>query len=114
MRVTLATPRKQRHKKLIAAVKGYRGTRKHSIRLATQAVLKAGTYAYRDRRNKKRLFRAEWITRINAALTPLDLKYSVFINGLKKSKIDLDRKVLSQLALKEPEVFNQIVAKVKQ
>jgi len=97
----------------MASAKGYRGTRKHSIRLATQAILKAGTYAYRDRRNKKRLFRANWITKINAALSTADVKYSVFINGLKKSNIEIDRKILSQLAVKEPEIFNQIVAKVR-
>lgn len=113
MKIKLSVPRKQRHKKLFALVKGYRGNRKSSTRLAHQAVLKAGTYAYRDRRNKKRLFRANWIIKINAALNPVGLKYSQFINGLKKSKIEIDRKVLSQLAVKEPAIFSEIVNKVK-
>lgn len=113
MRVTTAVSRKARRNKLIALTKGYRTGRKHSIRLATQAVLKAGTYAYRDRRNKKRDFRSSWILKINAALNPLGLKYSQFIHQLKKAKVDIDRKILSTLAVKEPEIFNKIVDKVK-
>lgn len=104
---------KKRHKKLLKQVKGFRGTRKHRVKLAREALFKAGTYAYRDRRVKKREFRRLWIVRINAALKEYGMKYSQFINGLKKAKIELDRKILADLAANEPEEFKKIVEKVK-
>ena len=87
--------------------------RKSKIRLARPAALKAGVYAYRDRRNKKRVMRRLWQIRLNAALRPLELNYSRFIDGLKKANIALDRKVLSTLAKDHPEVFKKIVEKIK-
>lgn len=104
---------RKRHKKLLKQVKGFRGVRKHRVKLAKEALFKAGTYAYRDRRVKKREFRKLWIIRINAALKEYGLKYSQFINGLKKAKIELDRKILADLAANEPEEFKKIVEKVK-
>lgn len=98
-----------RHKKVIDKAKGYYGRRKNVFRVAVQAVEKAQQYAYRDRRNRKREFRALWIQRINAGVRQYGLTYSVFMNGLKKAEIDLDRKVLSDLAIHEPEAFKQIV-----
>ena len=94
-----------RHKKIIDAAKGYYGRRKNTIRIANQAVEKAGQYAYRDRRAKKRNFRALWIQRINAAAREHGLTYSRFINGLVLSGIELDRKVLSDIAVHEPATF---------
>ena len=88
-----------RHKKLLNAAKGYRGRRKNVYRVAKQAVMKAGQYAYRDRRQKKRQFRALWIARINAAAREAGLTYSRFMNGLKKSAVEVDRKVLADLAV---------------
>ncbi|NQW11209.1 MAG: 50S ribosomal protein L20 [Alphaproteobacteria bacterium] len=98
-----------RHKKVIDKAKGYYGRRKNVFRVAVQAVEKAQQYAYRDRRNRKRTFRALWIQRINAGVRQYGLTYSTFMNGLKKAEIDLDRKVLSDLAIHEPEAFKQIV-----
>lgn len=100
-------------KNLFKLTKGFRHGRKNLVRMAKQAVLKAGTYAYRDRRNKKRAFRRLWIVRLNAAVREHGLKYSIFINGLTKAKIELDRKVLSQIALENPEEFTKIVERVK-
>lgn len=97
-----------RHKKVIKQAKGYYGRRKNCFRTAVQAVEKAGQYAYRDRRNKKRDFRRLWIQRINAAARLHDLKYSTFMHGLKLAGIDLDRKVLSDIAIREPEQFAAI------
>jgi large subunit ribosomal protein L20 len=97
-----------RHKKVMDAAKGYRGRRKNVFRVATQAVIKAGQYAYRDRRQKKRQFRALWIARINAAVRSLDMTYSKFINGLKKANIDIDRKVLSDMAIHDMAAFTAI------
>lgn len=94
-----------RHKKVIKQAKGYYGRRKNCFRTAVQAVEKAGQYAYRDRRVKKRDFRKLWIQRINAAARLHDLKYSTFMHGLKLSGIELDRKVLSDIAIREPEQF---------
>jgi large subunit ribosomal protein L20 len=105
-----------RHKKVIKAAKGYYGRRKNTIRVAKQAVEKAAQYAYRDRRNKKRSFRALWIQRINAAVrdyTNNEMTYGTFINGLAKSGIEVDRKVLADLAVREPAAFNAIVDKAK-
>ncbi len=87
--------------------------RKSKIRIARPAALKAGVYAYRDRRNKKRVMRRLWQVRLNAALRPLEMSYSRFIDGLKKSNITLDRKILSTLAKDHPEVFKRVVEKVK-
>ena len=102
-----------RHKKILDLAKGYRGRRKNVYRIAKQAVMKAGQYAYRDRRTKKRDFRALWIVRINAAVRELDMSYSVFIAGLKKAEIDIDRKVLADLAVHDRPAFNQIAEQVK-
>ena len=102
-----------RHKKVVDKAKGYYGRRKNVFRVAVQAVEKAQQYAYRDRRNKKREFRALWIQRINAGVRMHGLTYSRFINGLKLAGIDLDRKVLSNLAIHEPEAFGQIVEQAK-
>ena len=101
------------HKKILALAKGYRGRRKNVYRVAKQAVMKAGQYAYRDRRTRKRVFRALWIARINAGARSHGVTYSRFIAGLKKLSIDLDRKVLSDMAINDPAAFGSIVAKVK-
>ncbi len=97
-----------RHKKVLKLAKGYRGRRKNTIRIAMQAVEKAGQYAYRDRKVRKRTFRALWIQRINAAARINDMTYSRFMNGLKLAGIELDRKVLADLAVREPEAFKAI------
>ena len=102
-----------RHKKVIAAAKGYRGRRGNVFRIAKQAVMRAGQYAYRDRRNKKRTFRSLWIARINAAVREHDMTYSVFIAGLKKAAIELDRKVLADLAVRDKAGFAAIVQQAR-
>ena len=104
-----------RHKKVIKAAKGYYGRRKNTFRVAKQAVDKANQYATRDRKQRKRNFRALWIQRINAAVRAHDagLTYSRFINGLNKAGIEVDRKVLADLAVREPEAFGAIVEKAK-
>ena len=102
-----------RHKKVFKAVKGQWGRRKNTIRIARQAMQKALQYAYRDRRAKKREFRSLWIQRINAGVRAEGLTYSRFINGLNKSKIKLDRKVLADLAYNNPEAFKSLVKKVQ-
>jgi large subunit ribosomal protein L20 len=102
-----------KHKKVIKAAKGYFGRRKNAIKTARQAVEKAGQYAYRDRRAKKRNFRALWITRINAATREVGMTYARFIDGLSKAGIEVDRKVLADLAVKEPEAFKAIAEKAK-
>ena len=102
-----------RHRKIIKAAKGYYGARKNTFRIANQAVEKAGQYAYRDRRNKKRAFRALWIQRINAAARINGLNYGRFINGLSVAGIEVDRKVLADLAVREPEAFATLVEKAK-
>jgi large subunit ribosomal protein L20 len=101
-----------RHKKVIKAAKGYRGRRKNTFRVANQAVEKAGQYAYRDRRTKKREFRALWIQRINAAVREASenqLTYARFMDGMKKAGIELDRKVLADIAVHEPDAFKALV-----
>lgn len=113
MRVKRGVMVKKRHKKILSLTKGYRHGRKNLIKRAKEALLKAGTNAYRDRKNKKREFRGLWIIRINAALKEYNLSYSKFIKGLKDKKIELDRKVLSELAAKYPDEFKKIVEKVK-
>ena len=102
-----------RHKKILALAKGFRGRRKNVFRIAKQAVMKAGQYAYRDRRTRKRVFRQLWIARINAASRGLGITYSKFMAGLKKANIDIDRKVLSDMAIHDPAAFSSIVEKVK-
>jgi large subunit ribosomal protein L20 len=104
---------RERRKRVLRANKGYWGKRKNSIRTAHDAFWRAGVYAYRDRRQKKRNFRALWILRINAAVRMQGMNYSTFINGLKKAEIELNRKALAHLAVHEPEVFAAIVAAVK-
>ena len=102
-----------KHKKVLKAAKGYYGRRKNTIRVAKQAVEKANQYAFRDRKRRKRTFRALWIQRLNAAVRPFGLKYSRFIAGLTKAGITLDRKVLSDLAIREPAAFEAIVGQAK-
>ncbi|CAL8977646.1 50S ribosomal protein L20 [Rhodoplanes serenus] len=102
-----------KHKKIFKAAKGYYGRRKNTIRVAKQAVEKAQQYAYRDRKVKKRTYRALWIQRLNAAVRPFDLSYSRFIDGLGRAGITVDRKVLSDLAIREPAAFQAIVEKAK-
>ncbi|MAU40322.1 MAG: 50S ribosomal protein L20 [Kordiimonas sp.] len=108
-RVKRGTTTHARHKKVIDAAAGYRGRRKNTFRTAVQAVEKAGQYAYRDRRVRKRQFRALWIQRINAATRLHDMTYSRFMNGLSKAGIELDRKVLADIAVREPEAFKALV-----
>ena len=112
-RVKRGVTARARHKKVLALAKGYRGRRKNVFRIAKQAVMKAGQYAYRDRRAKKRVFRQLWIARINAASRSLGVTYSKFMAGLKKAQIDIDRKVLADLAVNDPAAFGSIVEKVK-
>ena len=102
-----------KHKKVLKAAKGFYGRRKNTIRIAKQAVEKAMQYAYRDRKNKKRTFRALWIQRLNAAVREHGLTYSRFIDGLGRAGIEVDRKVLSDIAIREPEAFAAIVAQAK-
>jgi large subunit ribosomal protein L20 len=102
-----------KHKKVLKAAKGYFGRRKNTIRIAKQAVEKANQYAFRDRKRKKRTFRALWIQRLNAAVRPFGLNYSRFIAGLDRAGITVDRKVLSDLAIHEPVAFEAIVGQVK-
>jgi large subunit ribosomal protein L20 len=101
------------HKKVLAKAKGFRGRRKNVFRIANEAVMRAGQYAYRDRRNRKRTFRALWIARINAAAREHGLSYSVFMNGLKKAAIEVDRKVLADIAVLDKTAFSKIVEKAK-
>ncbi len=103
---------RKRHKKIISATKGYRGTRRKLYKRAHEAYLRAGQHAYVGRRLKKRDMRRLWVQRINAALSEFDLSYSRFIKLLKDAKIDLDRKILAQLALEDPESFKKLVEKV--
>ena len=111
-RVTKAKTAKARHKKIIKSAKGFYGRRKNTFRVANQAVEKAGQYAYRDRKVRKRDFKSLWIQRINAGCRLHGLKYSQFINGLKKINLNLNRKVLSDLASNEPKVFKKIVDQI--
>jgi len=112
-RVKRGVTSKAKHKKVFKFVKGQWGRRKNTIRIARQAMEKALQYAYRDRRAKKREFRSLWIQRINAGVRSEGMTYSKFINGLNKSKIKLDRKVLADLAYNNPEAFKTIVKKVQ-
>jgi len=112
-RVKRGVTAKARHKKVLKLAKGYRGRRKNVYRIAKQAVMKAGQYAYRDRRQRKRQFRALWIARINAAVRELGMTYSTFMNGVKKTGIGLDRKVLADLAVFDKTAFEKITNQVK-
>ena len=103
-----------RHRKVIKAAKGYYGRRKNTFRTAVQAVEKAGQYAYRDRRTKKRNFRSLWIQRINAATRELGMTYGNFMHGLKLAGIEVDRKVLADIAVREPEAFKALVDAAQQ
>jgi large subunit ribosomal protein L20 len=102
-----------KHKKIFKAAKGYYGRRKNTIRVAKQAVEKANQYAFRDRKRRKRTFRALWIQRLNAAVREFGLTYSRFIDGLGRAGVTVDRKVLSDLAIREPAAFQAIVEKAK-
>ena len=112
-RVKRGVTSKAKHKKIFKAVKGQWGRRKNTIRVARQAMEKAMQYAYRDRRNKKRDFKSLWIQRINAGVRSEGLTYSKFINGLSKSGIKLDRKILAEIAYDNPEAFKTIVKKAQ-
>jgi large subunit ribosomal protein L20 len=113
-RATSGLVSKKRHKKVLKLAKGFRGRAKNCFRVAIEKVEKALRYAYRDRRNRKRDFRALWIQRINAAVREHGLTYSKFINGLNLAQIELDRKLLADLAVREPESFNSVVMQVKE
>ncbi len=112
-RIKAGQQTRARRKNILAAAKGFQGRRKNTIRTATAAVWRAGQYAYRDRKAKKRNFRALWIQRINAAARQHDMTYSVFINGLLKAGVQVDRKVLSDIAIREPAAFAAVVEKAK-
>ena len=112
-RVKRGVTARARHKKVLALAKGYRGRRKNVYRIAKEAVMKAGQYAYRDRRQRKRQFRALWIARINAAVRPQGITYSRFIEGLTKAGVQLNRKVLADLAVSDPAGFAGLVAQAK-
>ena len=112
-RVKRGVTARARHKKVLAEAKGYRGARSRVFRVAKQAVTKAGQYAYRDRRNKKRVFRALWIARINAGARECGLNYSTLINGLHKANIEVDRKMLADLAVHEKASFAALAEQAK-
>ena len=112
-RVKRCTTTKAKHKRILDQAKGYYGRRKNTIRIARQAVEKAGQYAYRDRKVKKRTFRGLWIQRINAGVRAEGLTYSQFMHGLKLAGVDLDRKVLADIAMHEGEAFSAIIAHAK-
>jgi large subunit ribosomal protein L20 len=112
-RVKRGVQARAKHKKVIAKAKGYSGRRKNVYRVAVQAVTKAGQYAYRDRRQRKRQFRALWIARINAAARECGLSYSRFINGLKNAEIEVDRKMLADIAVYDKLAFAQLAEKAK-
>ena len=113
-RVKRGVTARARHKKILAKAKGYYGARSRVYRVAHQAVIKAGQYAFRDRRVKKRVFRSLWIVRINAAARECGLSYSRFMNGLSKAEIEIDRKVLADLAIHDMTAFGQLAEKAKQ
>ncbi|HEU4460098.1 MAG TPA: 50S ribosomal protein L20 [Methylibium sp.] len=112
-RVKRGVTARARHKKVLELAKGYRGRRKNVYRIAKQAVMKAGQYAYRDRRNRKRVFRRLWIARINAAARSHGVTYSRFMAGVKKAAIAIDRKMLADMAVNDPAAFGSIVEKAK-
>ncbi len=112
-RVKRGVTARARHKKVLAKAKGYYGARKNVYRVATQAVTKAGQYAYRDRRQRKRQFRSLWIARINAGARQFGISYSRMIDGLNKASIEVDRKVLADLAVHDIEAFGQLAERAK-
>jgi len=112
-RVKRGTTARASHKKVLEAAKGFRGRRGNVFRVANEAVMKAGQYAYRDRRQKKRQFRQLWITRINAAVRELGMTYSQFMNGMKKASIDIDRKVLADMAVFDQAAFAKVAEQAK-
>ena len=112
-RVTKALTARSKHKKVLKATKGHYGARSRLFKTAKQSNIKALQYAFRDRRNKKRTFRSLWISRISAALMPLELSYSRFINQLSQANIKLDRKSLAGIAFSDPDTFKKIVEKVR-
>ena len=112
-RVKRGVTARKRHKKVLKQAKGYYGARSRVYRVAKQAVIKAGQYAYRDRKQRKRQFRALWIVRINAASRELGLSYSQLINGLKKAQIDIDRKMLSEMAVYDEAGFAKVAQQAK-
>lgn len=112
-RVKRGVTARARHKKILKQAKGYYGARSRVYRVAKQAVIKAGQYAYRDRRQRKRQFRALWIVRINAAAREFGLSYSRFMDGLKKASVEIDRKVLADLAVRDKDAFAEL-AKIAQ
>lgn len=112
-RVKRGVTARARHKKVLAKAKGYYGARSRVFRVAKQAVIKAAQYAYRDRRNRKREFRALWIVRVNAAARMHGMSYSNFMNGLKKAAINIDRKVLADIAVHDKEAFSVLVEQAK-
>ena len=114
MRSTNGAARHKSKKRLFKRAKGYVGGRRKMLRTVSETVVRAGVFAYRDRRNKKREFRKLWITRLNAACRMRGLRYSEFINGLIKSGLELDRKTLSEMAIHNPQDFDTVVAKVKE
>ena len=113
MRTRKGAARHRAKKRLLKRAKGYRGGRGKLIRTAKETLLRAGAFAYRDRRVRKRQFRRLWITRINAAVRQRGMRYSEFIHGLKKAGIELDRKTLSEMAIHDPAAFDQVVAQVR-
>ena len=112
-RANSSVPRHRRHRKVVKQAKGYYGARSRNFKAAKEAVWKAGQYAYRDRRQRKRFFRRLWITRINAAVRHHGLSYSAFIASLKEKDIELDRKVLADMAMNNPDSFAELVSSVK-
>jgi large subunit ribosomal protein L20 len=112
-RVKRGVTARARHKKVLRQAKGFRGRRGNVYRVAKQAVMKAGQYAYRDRRQKKRTIRALWIARINAAVRELGMTYSAFMAGLRQANIEIDRKVLADLAVRDKPAFSRIASQVK-
>ena len=112
-RVKRGVTARARHRKVLSRAKGYRGARKNVYRVANQAVMKAGQYAYRDRRQRKRQFRALWIVRINAAARQHDLSYSRFVNGLSKAAVEVDRKILADMAVNDQVAFAVLAEKAK-
>ena len=113
MRTKKGAARNQAKRRLFKKAKGFRGGRNHLLRTVKETLIRAGAFAFRDRRRRRREFRRLWITRISAAVRARDLSYSEFIHGLQKANIELDRKMLSELAIHDPAAFDQIVADVK-
>lgn len=109
-RIKRGVTKHARHRKIVKAAKGYQGRRKNTVRVARQAVEKAGQYAYRDRRNRKRAFRRLWIQRINAGARAHGMTYGAFVHGLAKAGVELDRKVIADIAARDPDAFAELVA----